>query len=343
MKIIDNNIRLNNSLNLFKLIAALQVMYVHIVNHLDIGSNIIFDKIFGIFLGVPIFFTLSGFLIWLSIDRTVSKSDFSNYVKKRFLRIYPEMWVAIIFEILVMFVFYRGSNFLDIFLFFLAQSTFFQFWTPNSLREYGCGTPNGSLWTIGVTIQFYFVAWFIYKFMKNKGLRTWMVVIFLSIIISVLGSLFVDYFFINEIFVKLYHQTILRYLWMFLLGMFAACFFDKIIPFCKKWWYVIFSIGVVISISGLDIFVDYGIFKTLLIFLSILGFSYKFPKLKLKNDISFGIFIYHMTVVNAMISLGLTGKFIYLVIASITSCILGYLSTILIGSYVLKKKNNIFK
>ena len=45
----------DNCLSLFKLIAALQVMYWHIIVHLGISSNSWFDKLFGVFQGVPIF------------------------------------------------------------------------------------------------------------------------------------------------------------------------------------------------------------------------------------------------------------------------------------------------
>ena len=64
----------DNCLSLFKLIAALQVLYGHAIVHMDINSNAWLDRIFGIFQGVPIFFTISGFLIWFSIERTVFHS-----------------------------------------------------------------------------------------------------------------------------------------------------------------------------------------------------------------------------------------------------------------------------
>ena len=66
----------NNSLSLFKLIAALQVMFGHIIEHLEIGVPQWISQIFGIFQGVPIFFTLSGFLIWFSIDRSENRGVF---------------------------------------------------------------------------------------------------------------------------------------------------------------------------------------------------------------------------------------------------------------------------
>lgn len=327
----------DNSINLFKLIAALQVMYGHIIVHLEINSNIYFDKLFAVFEGVPIFFTLSGFLIWFSIERTSKKEGYPKYIKKRFWRIYPEMWVAIALEIIVMCILYSEWNVRDTAVFTLTQSTIFQFWTPNSLRGYGCGTPNGSLWTMCVSIQFYIIAWFIYKLMKNKKWFEWMLIVIVSIIVSELGEGAIGLLH-NEILLKLYRQTIIRYLWMFLLGMSLACFFDKVIPFCKKWWFVFICIGIIVTVTGFDFSVGYGVLKTLFVLLAIVGFSYKFPRLRLKYDISFGVFIYHMTVVNAMITFGHEGRYIHLLIAVTISCILGYVSTITIGKYSAKKK-----
>ncbi len=327
----------DNCLNLFKLIAALQVMYGHIIVHLKINSNTYFNRLLGVFEGVPIFFTLSGFLIWFSIERAVNKEGYSKYIKKRFWRIYPEMWVAVGVEIIIMCILYRGWNVRDTALFTLTQSTFFQFWTPDSLRGYGCGTPNGSLWTMCVTIQFYIIAWFIYKLMKNRKWFVWVITIIASIILSKIGRDFVELTH-NEILLKLYGQTVIRYLWLFLLGMGLACFFDKVIPFLKKWWPVFSFAGVVVTITGFDLSVGYAILKTLFILFAIIGFSYSFPQLKLKHDISFGVFIYHMTVVNAMITFGWTGSLIHLLIAITISCILAYVSTITIGKYSATKK-----
>ncbi len=327
----------DNCLNLFKLIAALQVMYGHIIVHLEISSNIYFDRLFGVFLGVPVFFTLSGFLIWFSIERTANKEGYPKYIKKRFWRIYPEMWIAIAVEIIIMCILYREWSVRDTALFTLTQSTLFQFWTPDSLRGYGCGTPNGSLWTICVSIQFYIISWFLYKLLKNRKWFVWVIAVIVSIIISELGKVFVESIH-NEILCKLYDQTIIRYLWLFLFGMGLACFFDKVIPFCRKWWPVFACMGVIVSITGLDFSVGYGVLKTFFVLLAIVGFSYQFPRLKLKNDISYGVFIYHMTVVNVMITFGWKGRFIHLLIAGAISCILGYVSTITIGKYSAKKK-----
>ena len=74
----------NNSLNLFKLIAALQVMFGHIIEHLEISIPSWINQMLGIFQGVPIFFTLSGFVIWFSIDRSANRGDIQDILENDF-------------------------------------------------------------------------------------------------------------------------------------------------------------------------------------------------------------------------------------------------------------------
>ena len=327
----------NNCINLFKLIAALQVMLMHATEHLKIEVYPIVSKISNIFLGVPIFFTLSGFLIYFSINRTSEKNGYAKYLLKRFLRIYPEMWVAILVEIILLCILYDGIVFGDLGLFTITQSTILQFWTPDSLRGYGCGTPNGSLWTISVTIQFYIIAWFIVKLLKGKRWYTWALAIIGSIVINQLLEFALDGLGI-EILSKLYHQTIIRYLWLFLLGMGVADFYDKLIPYLKRLWPLLLALRIVTLFTGFDFSVAYEVLSSTLIFLSIIGFTYAFPRLKLKWDISYGIFIYHMTVVNAMIALGMTGKPLYLLAAVLISIVIALISTVTIGKYAATKK-----
>ena len=160
-----------NSLNLFRVLAAIEVLYGHTLEHLELSNIPVFSEFIKLFYGVPVFFTLSGFLIWQSIGRS---HTFSDYTKKRFWRIFPELWVAVAVEIVVLLLLYHQPiDWPRLGLFAIGQATIFQFWTPVFLRGYGCGCPNGALWTITVLIQFYFLAYFIYKWLKNKRLYIW--------------------------------------------------------------------------------------------------------------------------------------------------------------------------
>lgn len=76
-----------NCFTFVRYIAAINVFLLHISLFIDVPEKI--DKIIRSIHGIPIFFTLSGFLIWLSLERT---SDFRTFFKKRIIRLYPELW-----------------------------------------------------------------------------------------------------------------------------------------------------------------------------------------------------------------------------------------------------------
>jgi len=156
-----------NCLNTIRLLAAIQVLWKHSLIHLELPNIPVLGDFVLFFQGVPVFFTLSGFLIWQSIGRS---HTFSDYAKKRFWRIYPELWLAVVVELVVLLLLYHQPiDWAQFGLFAIGQATFFQFWTLDCLRGYGCGCPNGALWTISVLIQFYFLAFFIYKWLKKRN------------------------------------------------------------------------------------------------------------------------------------------------------------------------------
>ena len=198
----------NNCLNLIRIVAAFQVLFGHMVEHLELPINDMFLKTSYFLRGVPIFFVISGFLMWFSIARS---NSYEQYLKKRFWRILPELWVAVILEIIVIVIVYSGWNLKDLLLFAFGQGTFLQFWTPESLKTYGVGTPNGALWTIGVMMQFYIVVWFFYKLMKNRSIWAWIAGFAISFSISfALGKIIHDLLRI-DIIGKLYDQTVIKY------------------------------------------------------------------------------------------------------------------------------------
>jgi len=63
-----------------------------------------------------------------------------------------------------------------------------------------------------------------------------------------------------------------------------------------------------------------------------------------RNDISYGVYIYHMLVINSLVELGYKGKLDYLIVAIIVTIFLGTLSWFLVEKKALsfKKKINSF-
>lgn len=328
----------NNSLNIFRLLGALQVLCMHSYNHLSLNEIPILSEVIGFFSGVPIFFTLSGFLIWQSIGRS---NKFGSYVKKRFWRIYPELWVAVIIEIIVILLLYRNPiDWSQMCLFALGQASIFQFWTPDFLRGYGCGTPNGALWTITVLIQFYFIVFFIYKLLHNKRLYLWGWGIGFSVILGCVSPYIIHN--LPVLIGKIYSVTILPYLWMFIIAAFVSEYKDQLLPFLKNYWWIFFILIVLRRyVFRCDIYAMYFLFDTLLLFCGVLGFSYKFPRINIKTDISYGMYIYHMTVVNALIALGFVGQPWTLWFVIGITCLFAWLSTLTIGRISVNHKQKI--
>lgn len=322
-----------NALNTLKTLAAIQVAYLHIINHLEIQMPNLVTSILGVFMGVPIFFVLSGYLIWTSVGRS---ENFASYAKKRAVRIFPELWIGVAIEIgVILLLFKEKINWLLLAAFAFCQSSFLQFWTPDFLRSFGCGTPNGALWTMGLTIQFYFFVWFIYKIMHQKNLYWWGAALLGSIAIKAASPMISSA--LPGVFGKLYGQTLLPYLWLFLFGTFLSEYKEKTIPLLKKYWYIPFLCSFVFSATKFDIgFNSYGVFTYILRVSGLIGLSYNLPKLNAKLDVSYGLFIYHMIVVNIMLELGFVGKIHHLLIALFASVILAVGSTY-IGKHIATK------
>ncbi len=148
--------------------------------------------------------------------------------------------------------------------------------------------------------------------------------------------------FLPETIAKLYGVTLIPYLWMFLIAALAAENKEKVIPFLKKYWWVVFSLLFLIRyVLQWDIRLSYSFFNTILLFGGLVGFAYAFPHINVKTDISYGVYIYHMTVINALIVLGFVGNCWTLWVVICGTNLLAWISTITIGRLSVKKKEKI--
>lgn len=243
-------------------------------------------------------------------------------------------------EILTILLFYRGWEPISLGLFTLTQSSILQFWTPGSLRGYGCGTPNGTLWTLGVTVQFYICAWLLYKCLHRRKFPLWLAVFASLIAISYWGNE-LAWLTGYEILVKLFGQTIFRYLWLFFIGCFMAEFHDRVIPFLSRFWLPVLLAGIFFyRMPQYDIQAGYGVWWSLLLTTGLMGFAYRFPKLAIKKDISYGLFLYHMIYTNIFIQMGWMDDWRYFFYVLILSCVSAYLSMITAGKWSAGKKTS---
>ena len=201
------------------------------------------------------------------------------------------------------------------------------------------GTPNGALWTICVLIQFYIAVWFVYKLLHKKNIKVHIAVFTVSLCISVASQYLEGV--LPEILYKLYDQTLIPYFWIFLLGIEFAEFSDRLLHIVKKYWYIFVLLTYLFIFIKIDVQASYPVFMHIFQICAVMGIGYAFPKLEIKTDISYGIYIYYMIVVNIMVTLGAVGKLKYLFIALVISLALAYISTITIGKWSSKKKKEL--
>lgn len=298
-----------NNFDVLRLLAAYQVLIGHTLNHFELGGI----PLSGYFPGVPIFFAISGFLISASWERS---QTLSGYFKNRFLRIYPALWSCFFLSVFVASLTYDFEIFnVGFFKWSLAQLTIGQFYNPDFLRGYGVGVVNGSLWTIPVELQFYLLIPIIY-FIMNKLRWSYLVFVSFIVIFSVVNYYRYHYqpVYGDILFFKLFSITVIPYLNMFLFGVLL----QKNLHFVKNFlankvfvWLGIYAFSIIfteivgIRNSGNAINPVSAFMLTLLVISAAYSYVDKFSNFLNGNDISYGIYIYHMLFVNFFLSLNL--------------------------------------
>ncbi len=351
----------HNNFDVIRIFAAVQVMILHVLIHLDLKFPWWFLP-FKPFSGVPMFFVISGFLISASYERS---SDLKNYIRNRSLRIYPGLWCCILITILTILCFSDISFFrIETVPWLLSQMAGI-IYTPGFLKEYGIGAYHVSLWTIPIELQFYAVLPIIYftigLLTKNRKIADWY---FLLLFIFFLGIAFALYnlklVFVPDInLVETRVQKMLRYsfiphFYMFLFGVVIQRFnlYKSNLLYGKGiWWCLGFLVFTYLGhaypnfwlFTGNDpaALINTKISMLLLCFATI-SLAYTKPgfahKLLHNNDISYGVYIYHGMVLNIFVTLGLMRNYVYFGIVCLITLLLGYLSWILVERPFIRKK-----
>ena len=343
------NFRLNN-FNLICLLAAIQVVLWHGIEHLHVPVHHVILDFLNYLPGVPIFFVISGYLIAASLERT---SSIWLYVQNRLLRIYPALWACFALSLaIVLFVFQAKFTLKQLLVWGCAQLSIGQFYNPEFLSEFGLGVLNGSLWTIPVELQFYMVLPFLYFFLKWMKWNKWSVIA-LMLALAAFNQIFV-YQFKGEEFVvfKLLGVSVFPYLYMFLLGVLLQkhiWFVERFLHGKALLWLGVLTVWSVIAyFLGLPCQGNYlNPVSALLLGLLTISLAYsRVGTLKWligNYDISYGVYIYHMLIINLLLFYGGGQPWGNLTILVVGSVVIATLSWVFIEKPALSLKKIAFR
>ena len=286
-----------NGLDLFRLIATVQVFFGHVITHFHMPQWLNIPVYFV--RGVPILFVLCGFLAAKSIEKQQAKS----WLIGRGFRILPAFWACIILNSLIIALVYAVRPSLKEAAVYGATQLFgLNFYTGDWLRGYGVGTPNGVLWTIPVQIQFFLLVPLFHKWISRRNLKCGLMAVAALTVFSIICYRVQAY--IPEIAGKLIGVTVVPYLYFLVLGMVIWYHREHIIPALEKhrWTlvalYILWKLAeIYIPYAGLLDGVMYNTLTTLLISAVIFAFAFRFHW-RMRRDLTYGFYLYHMVFMN---------------------------------------------
>lgn len=303
----------DNAFDLIRLYAAIQVMLSHYVGILGWKLPYVINEAITLFSGVTILFLLSGYVVAASAERTKT----IDFYTKRFCRIFPSYWMAVILSSVMVLFFATERTFSgkEILKWTITQMAGFAY-TPSFLENYGTGSANGVLWCIPVLIQFYILIAIVLPWLNQKSEKTWHLMLVVTALISVVFSQ--EQYFQGYVLGKPMNvwisRTILQTIHIFYIGVYFYHFRDKLVEFSKKWFFVFIPVlyiynEYIVPIPLIDnLYVKADFISTLLLAFITIGISYRIGHVRLKYEISMGIFLYHIVFLNVFVEHNMTNS-----------------------------------
>lgn len=299
-----------NNIGLLRLCFALQVAVMHAVYYLR-GYNIPYLENFP---GVPAFFFLSGFLVYASYEHSGSLRD---YAQNRILRIYPALFAVSLVSLLALIFIIKGvthfaAHWQTYLLWFSGEVALGHVFTPEIFRDVGTGAINSPLWSVTVELQFYLLVPLLHRLERRSSL----------ILPLLMACSFAFYAFAPALSERytlegwgrglgvLVERTPLAWGWMFGLGILSYRHFERLRRYLPYFKYAAVPLVLMIlanaqGLCWMSTGNNLGLGYYLCYVMLVLYAAFALPPIKLGFDLSYGIYIWNMPVVNLFLVYGL--------------------------------------
>lgn len=305
--------------------------------------------------GLVILFVISGFFGACSMDRS---SSIKGFLKKKFFRIYPELWVCMM-VMLITAVLALGVSIIkpSLLVWILVQGLGISF-TPGVIESFGTGSFNGTLWTVFIQVQFYIIIAFGWKIIREKFTKKlWLLVIFpIAIVMNIMSGFLSGRSAMLDLAIE---RSIVPYLLWFFIGVFGYCYRDEIVDALRKMFLpmvVIYAISMFIYLRVPESWFSKlwecgyysGALRSIICGLTFLALGVGgirvLPSVRAKINISYELFLYHWIVLNMILHFNLYEKwgwvwcFILFVVGTTALC---FVSKFALKILHLEKRTNV--
>lgn len=287
-----------NAFDVLRIFSAVQVMLLHFnafFYQYNSAEHYKYREIVRMFPGVVILFSLSGFLIAASYEKSSSTREFCQ---KRILRIYPPLWLCTVINLIVLF--FLGQNILNMNMFFWICTQIVGIAnTPSTLKDFATGSINGALWTVFTEIQLYAVLALTYRKLKKMSSVGWGI-LGLALLFGNLGAYFLQNS--GQLVAKITERLFLPYALWFFIGVYLYIHREVWIPRLKKWIWPICILFVLYKFSSVQIIGYYtDIVTGICLPVITIGLAYKLGNIRIKPDLSYHLFLYHWIIINILV------------------------------------------
>lgn len=300
----QNNTRLTtNNFDLLRLLFAGTVCIVHAYELSGYQKLAWIGSILSSAVAVKAFFVVSGFLIFMSFERT---SSISSYAEKRFRRIYPAYFIVVMICAFGL-IGISSKGLADYFSlawikYVLANLSFLNFLhhtLPGVFDTNRLQAVNGALWTLKIEVMFYLsVPLFVLLFRRFSHLLIIAMIYIGSVAYMILFS------WLAERTGSGFYLEFARQLPGQLSYFLAGAFFYYHLPFFERWVrYFLFCAVLVLATNthwSMPLLEPFAL-ATVVIFFALFLYAGNFGRY---GDFSYGVYILHFPIIQCFINFG---------------------------------------